>query len=268
MSSLAEMPADAKGEYESTRGLSPDQRLRAPDSWLGTVFGSVGDCIWTGGEKGPGFDASTTLAELALRARSFSARSARKKMSRGDCPGAMSADGRRCCGVGASESVAGGDGSRLMRSVFRTDGESSALARKLGIGRDDGKGDALNVAPANAGAAAGLLCGAVCGGVARPCFAAAGDATCCLGRALLLPLRGLPRVWLGCDDEGAGLFAADLRGVKGSASSIGNTASLGMSFSEAYILRAGELTGRFARRRPGVLFWGGRCWCSIISTVA
>jgi hypothetical protein len=38
---------------------------------------------------------------------------------------------------------------------------------------------------------------------------------------------------------------------------MGKSASLGMSFSEAYVLRAGELTGLFARRRAGVLFWGG-----------
>lgn len=132
--------------------------------------------------------------------------------------------------MGASESVAGGDGSRLTRLVSRTLGESSALARKLGIGRDEGAGDAWKVAPAKAGAAMGLDA-IVCGGVVRPCFAGAGDETC-FARALLPPFRGLDLVWLGCDD-GAGLFEADFCGVNGPPSSMGNVASDGMSFSEA-----------------------------------
>jgi len=118
------------------------------------------------------------LAELALRARSFSALSARKKISRGDSCRVLSVDRRRCCGVGAaSESVAGGDGSRLARSVSCTEGESRALDRKLGMGRESGAGDAWNVAPAKAAAAIGLIA-VVCGGVVRPCFAGPGDDTC------------------------------------------------------------------------------------------
>jgi hypothetical protein len=92
---------------------NPGRRLLAPNRPWGTVLGSVGDRTWTGGESGIGFGPAM-LAELALRARSFSARSARKKISSGDSCRVISVDRRRCCGVGAaSESVAGGDGSRL-----------------------------------------------------------------------------------------------------------------------------------------------------------
>lgn len=221
-SSLTEMPAE---------GLrwGPGRRARASYP-LGTVLGAGGDAGGTGGENGAGFVTARMLAELALRARSFSARWARKKISSGDSSRASSVGRRRCCGVAASESVAGGDGSPLMRLVFLTPGESSALARKLGMGNDDGAGDAWNVAPAKAGAAMGL--GAtVCGGVVRPCFAGAGDMAC-FGRGLFAPLRGLVLGWLGCGSR-AGLFEADFCGVNGPASSIGKGASDGMSFSEA-----------------------------------
>jgi hypothetical protein len=245
---------------------NPGRRLFAPSGPWGTVLGSAGDRTWTGGENGIGLG-PTMLAELALRARSFSARSARKKISSGDSCRVISVDRRRCCGVGAaSESVAGGDGSRLAWSVPRTEGESRALDRKLGIGREEGAGDAWKVAPAKA--AAGIALGIVeWGGVVRPCFAGPGDETCFVRLfpfpfpfpfplPLAFPFRGLDLAWLGCV-EGAGLLAADFCGVNGPASSIGKSASLGTSFSEAYVLRAGELTGRFGRRRAGVLFWGG-----------
>lgn len=205
------------------------------------------------------------LAELALRARSFSARSARKKKSSGDSSRTMSVGRRQRWGVGASESVTGGDGSLPMGPLSGTAGESSALARKLGIGRDDGAGDAWKVAPAKAGAIA-LGANIVCGGVVRPCFAGPGDVTC-FARSLT-PFRGLLGLgWLGCV-AGAGLFEADFCGVAGLASSIGKRGSVvPMSFSEAYILRAGELTGLFTRRRAGVLFWGGNCGCSISTSM-
>ncbi len=206
------------------------------------------------------------MAELALRARSFSARSARKKKSSGDSSRAISVGKRRWWGVGASESVAGGDGSLPMRPVSCTEGESRALARKLGIGREEGAGDAWKVAPAKAGAAIALGAIIVCGGVIRPCFVGPGDVTC-FARDLF-PFRGLLDLgWLGCV-AGAGLFEADFCGVKGPASSMGKRGSaVPMSFSEAYVLRAGELTGLFARRRAGVLFCWGNCCCSISNSM-
>jgi hypothetical protein len=134
-SSLVGIPEEGLRRNTGRRFAGPPNRLP------GTVLGSAGDRICVGGEKGTGFGPKM-LAELALRARSFSARSARKKMSRGDSCRVTSADRRRRCGVGASESVAGGDGSRLAWSVSCTEGESRALERKLGMGRDEGAGDA------------------------------------------------------------------------------------------------------------------------------
>lgn len=141
------------------------------------------------------------------------------------------------------------------------------------MGSDEGAGDAWNVEPANAAASAGLG-GAVCGGVWRACLVGAGDVeevvVCCFDRDLLLlllllfPFRALGLAeLLGCAADGTGLFEADFCGVNGPESSIGKSASLGMSLSEAYVLRAGELTGRFWRRRAG-LFFGGSWCCSMV----
>jgi len=164
------------------------RRLPAPNNPLGRVLGSAGERIWEGGETGFVFG-PRMLAELARRARSFSALSARKKMSRGDSCLLPSPDSKRCCGVGAaSESVAGGEGSRVVWSVSCTEGESKALDKKLGIGSEDGAGDAWNVAPAKAAAAIGFEF-VVCGGVVRPCLAGPGDETC-LARPLF-PFRVL-----------------------------------------------------------------------------
>src|SRR5437870_510556 len=82
-------------------------------AWFrGKVLLSMGDPPCEGGEKGPGAVASA-LAELARRAFSLSARSARKNMSRGDSSRAtLEADGV-WAGVGISASDAGGDGSWL-----------------------------------------------------------------------------------------------------------------------------------------------------------
>lgn len=69
-----------------------------------------------------------------------------------------------------------------------------ALARKLGMGKDDGAGDAWNVAPAKAVGTGGLVSPAF-GGVLRLCFAGPGDggANPDFGRGLF-PFRafGLP----------------------------------------------------------------------------
>lgn len=75
-SSLAEMPP------EELR-WNPGRRARAPNPF-GRVLGTGGDADWVGGENGAGSDTARMLAELALRARSFSARWALKKISSGD----------------------------------------------------------------------------------------------------------------------------------------------------------------------------------------
>lgn len=87
-----------------------------------------------------------------------------------------------------------------------------ALARKLGMGSDDGAGDAWKVAPAKAVAEVGFE-SPVLGGVFCPCLCGLGEVETCFGRALF-PFRGLGfelGVWV----AGAGLFEADLLGVKG-----------------------------------------------------
>jgi hypothetical protein len=61
-------------------------------------------------------------------------------------------------------------------------GESRALARKLGIGNDEGAGDAWNVAPAKA--APTVFEAADCGGVVRPGLIGPGDAEPCFCRDL------------------------------------------------------------------------------------
>jgi hypothetical protein len=53
------------------------------------------------------------------------------------------------CGVGASESVAGGDGWGTTPLGFRTMGDSLLDLMKLGMGRSEGAGEAWKVAPAN-----------------------------------------------------------------------------------------------------------------------
>ena len=116
-----------------------------------------------GGEKGPITD-SMMLAELVLRALSFSARSARKRISKGDSARAA-CDTVAGCRVGVSESLVGGEGSWLTLPESLNPGESVPdLERKLGIGSDEGAGDAWNVAPANA-VDVGCFAAAVCGGV-------------------------------------------------------------------------------------------------------
>lgn len=101
------------------------------------------------------------------------------------------------------------------------------MERKLGIGSEDGAGDAWKVPPAKACAAAGLD-GAVFGGVVLPCLEGPGEVTC-LGRDLL-PFRGFDLAWAGWD-ESAGELATDFLGVNGSRGNEGS--QLGMSFSEA-----------------------------------
>lgn len=146
-SSLEEMPDEVRSR--------PERRLRYVPTPFGAVFGSEGDCNWIGGEKGAGLEIIAILDELALRARSFSARCARKKISSGDSCREISGSTKRLLGVGAaSVSVAGGDGSRLPRLVSFKLGESKPLAKKLGIGSDEGAGEAWKVAPAKAAAAA------------------------------------------------------------------------------------------------------------------
>jgi hypothetical protein len=129
------------------------------------------------------------------------------------------------------------------------------LARKLGMGREDGAGEAWKVAPANAVAEPGLL-GAVPGGVFPSCFAGPGDVETFFDRDLL-PVLGFDFVFTGWE-LGAGLFDADFCGVKGVAAenSMGTRSSGGMSFSDTYVLLAGELFGcRPCRRREGVALW-------------
>ena len=85
---------------------------------------------------------SIALAELVLRALSFSALSARKSKSRGDSSLAV-CEMVAGCSVGVSESLVGGEGSWLTFPEFLKPGESVPdLERKLGIGREDGAGEA------------------------------------------------------------------------------------------------------------------------------
>lgn len=126
------------------------------------------------------------------------------------------------------------------------------MARKLGIGRDEGAGEAWKVAPAKAAAAA-VFTTVDCGGVVRPCLVGPGDVVPCFGRGLF-PDRGFDLTLLG-SEPGAALFAANFCGVYGLGvpKSMENGTSIGMSFSEAYILRPGEVTEcLLPRRRPGV----------------
>lgn len=113
---------------------------------------------------------------------------------------------------GNSVSDAGGDGCWLRPLVGRARGVPGefVLVKKLGRGRDDGAGEAWNVAPAKAaeaGPEAGAPVGfgpAVCGGVRRPGLAGAGDVEIFFGGFLLLArLVVLPEA--DCA-EAAGLF--------------------------------------------------------------
>ena len=115
------------------------------------------------------------------------------------------------------------------------------------MGKDEGAGDAWNVAPAKA-AGAGGFAGITFGGVLRLLLAGPGDdgANPDLGRGLF-PFRafGLPFTGWDC---GAGLFEADFCGVANGlplplGMSIGNRSSDGISLSEAYVLLAGERGG-------------------------
>lgn len=107
-----------------------------------------------------------------------------------------------------------------------------AFARKLGIGSDDGAGDAWKVAPAKAVAEVGFA-SPVLGGVFCPCLGGRGEVETFFGLALF-PLRGLGFEF-GVRVAGAGLLEADLSGVKGVPypKSTGNWTSAAMSFSEA-----------------------------------
>jgi len=175
--------------------------------FLGNVLLSMGDPPCDGGEKGPAAVASA-FAELARRAFSFSARSARKNMSSGDSSRATLGAGDGWAGVGISASEAGGDGSWLSPPPSCGIGESVlSLAKKLGMGSDEGAGEAWKVAPAKTEAEVGLG-PAVCGGERRPVFAGPGEVETFFGRGLL-------RFFL-FDLEGGGLPGADFCGVAGS----------------------------------------------------
>lgn len=95
-----------------------------------------------GGENGPGIIAVTALTEFARWVRAFSALSARKKNSSGD------SSFRDTCGgvVASSESVDGGESSCPGAGgpvAGFTPGESLwDRAKKLGIGRAEGAGEA------------------------------------------------------------------------------------------------------------------------------
>jgi len=116
-------------------------------------------------------------------------------------------------GVGTSESDAGGEGSWLTFPEFFSAGESAAdLARKLGIGREEGAGEAWKVAPAKAAAIVDFG-PADCGGVLLPGLAGAGEVLTFLGRDLLFRLADL--VLWATDAGGAGLPESDFRGVAG-----------------------------------------------------
>lgn len=189
------------------------RRARREPTPLGRVLASCGDWVGRGGEKGRGI-VEKILAELARRARSFSARSARKKISSGDSCREGSVVKTRCWGVGASVSVGGGEGSWFSLESF-IPGESSALAaRKLGIGREDGAGEAWNVAPANAATAADLGTVTDCGGVVRPYLVSSGEVDACFCFCLFA-VRGFDLGLVDCD-AGPGLFLVCLWGVNGS----------------------------------------------------
>jgi hypothetical protein len=174
------------------------------------------------------------FAELARRAFSFSARSARKKISSGDSSREGSAALDLGAGVGISESVGGEDGSWLTGCLEpAAPGESGVdLAIKLGIGSEEGAGEAWNVAPAKAaieGALADMDMGG--GGVCLPEFAGIGEAVVFLERCLL-PVRDL------AFEPGCSVDGLDLRGVLGlSDISLRNATSAptrsAASFSEA-----------------------------------
>lgn len=165
------------------------------------------------------------MAELARRFLSFSARSARKRRSRGDSSrgGGILAPpvGKRgfrppaddalvpfvAVADGNSVSEAGGDGCWLRPLAGRALGVPGefVFVKKLGSGREDGAGEAWNVAPAKAETAAAApvsLGPAVWGGVRRPDLAG-GDVGLLLGWFLLLRLPALPEA--ACK-AGAGLF--------------------------------------------------------------
>lgn len=134
-------------------------------------------------------------------------------MSRGDSSRGAFTGGDRGPGLETSASDKGGDNSApvlLLGGLSRGD-SVAVLAKKLGIGREDGAGEAWKVAPAKAAADADLG-PPVCGGVRRPCFMGAGDVETFLGRDLL-PLRLLDLLLE--VEAGAGLFELDLSGVAG-----------------------------------------------------
>jgi hypothetical protein len=131
------------------------------------------------------------FAELARRAFSFSALSARKKTSSGESSLGAREPEARVIGVGASESVAGGEGSSLStRARGRRAGDSAtARAKKLGIGSEEGAGEAWNVAPANAEDASDLIAATGSGGVFLPNLAGPGEVDDCFRLALLFCLE-------------------------------------------------------------------------------
>lgn len=156
------------------------------------------------------------FAELARRALSFSALSARKKKSSGDSSRVSLSTPDLFTGVGLSESVGGGEGSGLKSLPGgATPGESGTdFAMKLGIGSEEGAGEAWNVAPAKAATDGPLAETAVGGGVLRAPFMGPGEAVWFLD-LFLLPLRCLG--WeFGCREESVvvvGLGGLNLRGV-------------------------------------------------------
>lgn len=114
--------------------------LGVPDS-LGESYG---------GGNGPVAIASMLL-ELALRVRAFSARSARKKNSRGDS--SVRGTDVGLGGLASSDSTDGEERPCSGLDVTFGLGEStSALLKKLGIGSAEGAGDAWKVEPAKMGA--------------------------------------------------------------------------------------------------------------------
>lgn len=166
------------------------------------------------------------LTELALRACSLSY--ALNKKSIGVSSRVARVTGADWGGLADSESEAGGESSLM---VPLTLGESvMALPRKLGIGSDDGAGDAWNVAPAYAAADEGILDVAESGGVRRPGFAGPGDVETFFGRPLLVFLL-FDFELAGKDAAGAGLPTFDFMGVAGKSGAKGM--SEWTSFSDA-----------------------------------
>lgn len=160
----------------------------------------------------------SAFAELARRALSFSALSARKNRSSGDSSRVSLSMRALFTGVGLSESVGGGEGSGLKGLVRgMMPGESGTdFAMKLGIGSEEGAGEAWKVAPAKA-ATEGILAEAeLGGGVLRAPFMVPGEAVWFLDR-FLLPPRCFDCVF-GYTEEsvlGVGLGGLNLRGVSG-----------------------------------------------------